>query len=107
MGRDSIRAKTMPPKPSAASRPPAQSSFALRLPALLSGTFHRASATAIEPTGRLIKNAHLQEPCSTNHPPRTGPIAAAIDVNPDQVPIARPRSFGGKLAPIRARLLGT
>ena len=42
-----------------------------------------------------------------NHPPSTGPIAAVIDVKPDQVPIARPRSFSGKFALISARLPGT
>ncbi len=34
-------------------------------------------------------------------------MAAVIEVNPDHVPIARPRSFSEKLALIRARLPGT
>jgi hypothetical protein len=33
-----------------------------------------------------------------NHPPSTGPIAAVMEVNPDHVPIARPRSLRGKEA---------
>ena len=41
-----------------------------------------------------------------NHPPSTGPAAAVMEVNPDQVPIARPRSFSEKLALISARLPG-
>src|SRR5260370_37474075 len=54
-----------------------------------------------------MKNTHRQEPCCANHPPRTGPAAAVMEVNPDQVPIARPRSPSEKLALIRARLPGT
>ena len=54
-----------------------------------------------------MKNTHLHEPCSVNHPPSTGPMAAVIDVKPDHVPMARPRSFWEKLALIRARLPGT
>src|SRR6202167_5420324 len=54
-----------------------------------------------------MKNTHRQEPCSINHPPRTGPTAAVMEVNPDQVPMARPRSSSEKLALISARLPGT
>jgi len=39
-----------------------------------------------------MKNTHRQDACCTNHPPSTGPMAAVIEVKPDQVPIARPRS---------------
>src|ERR1700674_2456993 len=59
------------------------------------------------PIGRLMKKTHLHEPCSVNHPPSRGPMAAVIDVKPDHVPMARPRSFWEKLALIRARLPGT
>jgi hypothetical protein len=54
----------------------------------------------------LMKKAHLHEACSMSHPPSTGPIAAVIEVNPDHVPIARPRVCSEKLALIRARLPG-
>src|SRR5580658_9809137 len=54
-----------------------------------------------------MKNTHRQEPCWVNHPPSTGPTAAVMEVNPDQVPIARPRSSSEKLALISARLPGT
>ena len=97
----------MPPKPSAANKPPSQSSCWPWLPALLSGTFHRASNRTTSPSGRLMKNTHLHEPCSVNHPPSTGPMAAVIDVKPDHVPMARPRCSWEKLALIRARLPGT
>src|SRR5207253_11486562 len=84
-----------------------QSNWWLLAPALLSGTFHRVSNRTASPSGTLMKNTHLHDPCSTNHPPSTGPMAAVIEVNPDHVPIARPRSFSEKLALIRARLPGT
>ena len=55
----------------------------------------------------MTKNAHRQETFWTSHPPSTGPAAAVIDVNPDQVPIARPRSLSGNEALMSARLPGT
>ena len=54
-----------------------------------------------------MKKTQCQEACSINHPPRTGPKAAVMAVNPDQVPIAWPRDFSSKDALIIARLLGT
>src|SRR5580658_6876347 len=54
-----------------------------------------------------MKNTYRQEPCWVNHPPSTGPTAAVMEVKPDQVPIARPRSSSEKLALISARLPGT
>ena len=53
-----------------------------------------------------MKNTHLHEPCSTNHPPSTGPIAAVIDVKPDHVPIARPRSFSEKISADQSQAAG-
>src|SRR6202030_3733528 len=87
--------------------PPGQSSLAALEAARLSGTFHRATERANNPSGTLMKNTHLHEPRSVNHPPRTGPMAAVIDVNPDHVPMARPLSASEKLALINARLPGT
>ena len=46
----------------------------------------------IAANGKLMKKTARQEKCSINHPPSTGPIAAVMAVNPDQVPMARPRS---------------
>src|SRR5260370_42631607 len=84
---DSISSRTIPPKPSTANRPPTQSNPWPRLSALLSGTFHRVSNTTATPSGTLMKNTDLHEPCSTNHPPSKRPIAAVIDVNPAHVTI--------------------
>ena len=64
-------------------------------------------ARTIAASGMLMKKAQRHEPCCTSHPPSTGPIAAVMDVNPDQVPIARPRSSAENDPLIRARLLGT
>src|SRR5262249_20438757 len=65
------------------------------------------SPTTTKATGRLMKNTQRHEACCTSQPPSTGPIAAVIEVNPDQVPIARPRSSVENETLIRARLLGT
>ncbi len=73
----------------------------------LSGTCQRVRANTAAPRGRFMKNAHLQEAFCTSHPPSTGPIAAVMDVKPDHVPIARPRSSAGKFTLINARLPGT
>ena len=73
----------------------------------LSGTFHRPGRATAIPMGTLMKNTQRQDPCSANHPPRTGPMAAVMEVKPDHVPMARPRSCCEKLALISARLPGT
>src|SRR5580658_3317594 len=57
--------------------------------------------------GTLIKKTHRHDACCTSQPPRTGPIAVVMDVKPDQVPMARPRSPLGNDTLIRARLPGT
>ena len=57
--------------------------------------------------GRLIKNTARHETCSINHPPITGPMPAVIALNPDHVPMARPRSFSEKELLMMARLPGT
>ena len=54
-----------------------------------------------------MKNTQRQEACSISQPPRTGPTAVVIAVKPDQVPMARPRSFSSKEALMMARLPGT
>ena len=58
-------------------------------------------------SGTFRKNTARQLTCSTSHPPLTGPIAVVIALNPDQVPIARPRSSSSKVALMIARLPGT
>jgi hypothetical protein len=47
-------------------------------------------------TGRLRKKIARQLTCSVSSPPTTGPIASASAETPAHVPIARPRSAGGK-----------
>ncbi len=42
-----------------------------------------------------------------SHPPRTGPKALVIAVEPDQTPIARPRESSSKEALMIAKLPGT
>ena len=61
----------------------------------------------ITASGTFRKNTARQLTCSINQPPVTGPIAAVIALNPDQVPIARPRSASSKVALMIARLPGT
>ena len=54
------------------------------------------TTTAIAATGKLRKKIDCHETLSTKKPPTTGPIASAIADTPAQVPIALPRSCGGK-----------
>src|SRR5215813_9326662 len=102
----SINAKVTAPNPRVASTAPGQSNFPLVSGLRLSGTCKRVihTTTAI---GTLIKKTQRQDACSTSQPPKTGPIAAVIAVNPDQVPMARPRLSSGNEALISARLPGT
>ena len=58
-------------------------------------------------SGTLRKNTARQLTCSTSQPPLTGPIAVVIALNPDQVPIAAPRSASSNVALMIARLPGT
>src|SRR3989454_9195469 len=53
-------------------------------------------------SGMLMKKIQRHENLSTSHPPRTGPIPAAIAVNPDHVPMACPRLALPKLALMRS-----
>ncbi len=103
---DSIKPFTIPPSPRVASNAPSQSTrsaVALRL----SGIRQRERAITAAARGRLMKNAHRQEACSTSQPPRTGPTAVVIAVKPDHVPIAWPRLFSSKDLLMIARLPGT
>ena len=54
------------------------------------------TATAPTATGRLRKKIARQLTFSVRKPPTTGPMASAIAETPAQVPIALPRSSGGK-----------
>src|SRR5262245_45655803 len=54
-----------------------------------------------------MKKIQCQEACSISHPPRTGPKAVVMVVNPAHVPIALPRDFSSKDELMIARLPGT
>src|SRR5262249_2710343 len=104
---DSIRPKTMPPRPTVANAAPSQSTRPLDCSSRLSGTRLHAISNTTAASGMLIKKIHRHENLSTSQPPKTGPTPAAIDVNPDHVPMACPRRSLLKLALINARLPGT
>ena len=55
------------------------------------------TATAPTATGRFRKKIARQDTYSVSAPPTTGPIASASADTPAQVPIALPRSSGGKV----------
>src|SRR6185369_3203310 len=74
---------------------------------LSAGTRHITINTVTTASGAFRKNTHRHDPCSTSHPPSTGPSAVIIIEKPDQVPIALPRLSGGKCALTSARLFGT
>src|SRR5262245_40306192 len=98
---------TSAPSPAVAGRAPAQSTPALSLVPRLSGTRQNAMNTASSAMGTFTKKIARHENASTSQPPSTGPSAVVRADAPAQVPIARPRSFSGKVALMIARLLGT
>ena len=65
------------------------------------------STSTMTASGTFRKNTARQLTCSISQPPLTGPIAVVIALNPDQVPIARPRSASSNVALMIARLPGT
>ena len=65
------------------------------------------STSTMMASGTFRKNTARQLTCSISQPPVTGPIAVVIALNPDQVPIARPRSASSNVALMIARLPGT
>ena len=103
----SISANTIPARPSVAAAAPATSTGPSPASPRLSGTLATQASNSTTPIGTLSRKAQRHEKWSTRKPPTTGPIAAVMPLNADQVPIARPRSASGKLAPSSARLPGT
>ena len=98
---------TMPPRPRTASAAPAQSIRDVRDGSRLSSMKRSDSTMTMIASGRLRKKTARQLTCSTSQPPLTGPIAVVIALNPDQTPIARPRSRLSNVALMMARLPGT
>jgi hypothetical protein len=66
----------------------------------------RAANTPRTPIGMLMKKIQLQLICSVSTPPTSGPIASASAETPAQIPIAMPRSRGGKVAVMIDRVAG-
>ena len=64
------------------------------------------TTTASAATGTLRKKIDCQETFSTRKPPTTGPIASASALTPAHVPIALPRSCGGKALVMIERVAG-
>lgn len=63
--------------------------------------------TTMTAIGTLKKKSQRHEPWATTHPPATGPMAPAIALNADHVPMAAPRSFAVFAALMSERLPGT
>ncbi len=57
----------------------------------------KAARIPITPIGMLMKKIQFQLMCSVIRPPTSGPIARASAETPAQMPIAVPRSCGGKV----------
>jgi hypothetical protein len=67
---------------------------------------NRVTTTAPTATGRFRKKIARHETYSVSAPPTAGPIASASAETPAQVPIARPRSCGGKVFEMIERVAG-
>ena len=68
---------------------------------LVAALGHQEAARRAAPgstIGRLTRKIQLQSACSISQPPVTGPIAIPMPENPDQMPIAFPRSWAGNVA---------
>src|SRR6266700_5622727 len=103
----SISPYTSAPNPSVTSSVPHQSSLPDASVSRLSGTRQNRTPSTTAASGTLRKKTQRQEAYSTNTPPSTGPTTEVIEVNPDQVPIARPRWSSLNEALIIAKLPGT
>src|SRR5260370_6583255 len=103
---DSMNPQTKPPNPRVTTKAPNQSTRAA-VGLLLSGIFQSEMDITATASGTLIKNAQRQEACSTSQPPRTGPTAAVMAVNPDPVPMAHSPFLSLKDALMIAKLPGT
>ena len=93
----SIRASTSAVSPTESVTIPGQSIECSVLSSRDSCVANSVTATAPTATGRLRKKIARQDTYSVSAPPTTGPIASASADTPAQVPIALPRSAGGKV----------
>ena len=102
----STSASTSALRPTLSVPMPAKST---RLSTVLSNdsrTANSVTITAPIATGRLRKKIARQETYSVSAPPTAGPSASASADTPAQVPIARPRSAGGKVFEMIERVPG-
>ena len=93
----SIRASTSAVSPIDRVTIPGQSIECRVLSSRDSCAANSVTATAPAATGRFRKKIARQDTYSVSAPPTTGPIASASADTPAQVPIALPRSSGGKV----------
>jgi hypothetical protein len=90
-GGHSSNPKTRPPRPRTARAAPRQSIRPVRDGSRLSCMNRNDNASTTSASGTFRKNTARQLACSTSQPPLTGPMAVVIALNPDHVPMARPR----------------
>src|SRR6266576_4385990 len=103
-----MKRETSPARLTVATRAPSQSIWLFRSSERRdSGICRNEIAMTAAARGTLMKKTQCHDALSMSQPPRTGPTAVVMAVNPDQVPIACPRLFSSKDALIIARLLGT
>ena len=101
-----ISASTGPASPNTVSTAPSQSSGTLRRTPVGFGTATATSASVITTNGTLMAKIQRQSAASTSQPPASGPITNEIPDHAVQLPIAAPRSSGGKVETITANALG-
>src|SRR3954462_7734677 len=92
----STSARTRAERPTVMGLTPGKSTWWVELSSRDSRVAARVTATATTATGTLRKKIDCQETFSTRKPPTTGPMASARAETPAHVPMALPRSCGGK-----------
>ncbi len=102
----STRASTSAARPIVRLSTPGTSTRCAAVSSRDSRTANSATSTAPTATGRLRKKIDCQLTLCTSRPPSTGPMASAIAETPAQVPIALPRSAGGKALVMIERVAG-
>src|SRR3954453_9460460 len=102
----STRASTNAGRPIEMAAMPGKSTRRSTVPSKDSRAANRVTITAPAATGRLRKKIARHDTYSVSAPPTAGPIASANADTPAHVPIARPRSCGGKVFEMIERVPG-
>ena len=102
----STSARTSAVRPVDSAAMPGKSTVRATVSSRDSRVANSVTTTATTATGRLRKKIARQETYSVSAPPTTGPIASASAETPAQVPIALPRSSGGKALVMIERVAG-